>query len=162
VRRPDDPIPSPAREGVARFFSLIEDVVYVGLAALLAGSALYLLGAGAVQFARESVSLTLGENIVALLDRLLLVLMIVEVLYTVQVSFREHTLVPEPFLVVGLIAAIRRVLVITAEFGKLAELGDAAFRNAMIELALLTVMVVALVASLVLLRRRTAAVAERS
>jgi len=33
--------------------------------------------------------------------------MIVEILYTVQVSFREHALVPEPFLIVGLIVAVR-------------------------------------------------------
>jgi Phosphate-starvation-inducible E family len=41
--------------------------------------------------------------------------MVVELLYTVQVSFREHTIVPEPFLIVGLVAVIRRILVITAE-----------------------------------------------
>lgn len=40
---------------------------------------------------------------------------------TVQVSFREHALVPEPFLIVGLIAAIRRLLVLTAEFAPLLE-----------------------------------------
>jgi len=39
--------------------------------------------------------------------------MIVEILYTVQVSFSEHALVPEPFLIVGLIATIRRLLVLT-------------------------------------------------
>ena len=37
--------------------------------------------------------------IIALLDRVLLVVMLVELLYTVQVSFREHALVPEPFLI---------------------------------------------------------------
>jgi uncharacterized membrane protein (DUF373 family) len=47
---------------------------------------------------------------------LLLVMMIVELLYTVQLAFREHALVPEPFLMVGLVAATRRVLVLTAEF----------------------------------------------
>jgi hypothetical protein len=80
--------------------------------------------------------------------------MIVEILYTVQVSFREHALVPEPFLIVGLIAAIRRVLVLTAEFADILERGAEAFRNAMIELGILTVMIVALVVSLMLLRQR--------
>ena len=47
-----------------------------------------------------------------------LILLVVELLYTFQVSFREHALIPEPFLLVGLIAAIRRVLVLTAEFGQ--------------------------------------------
>jgi len=76
--------------------------------------------------------------------------MIVEILYTVQVSFREHALVPEPFLVVGLIAGIRRTLMLTAEFSELLDQGAEAFRNGMIELGL----IVGLVISLVLLRRR--------
>jgi len=88
--------------------------------------------------------------------------MFAEILYTVQVSFREHALVPEPFLVVGLIAAIRRVLVITAEFADVKD-GSAGVLNAMLlELGLLTVLSFALVVSLVMLRRRpTMPVAER-
>ena len=46
-------------------------------------------------------------------------------------------------------------MIVTAEFADLLEKGPVAFRNAMIELGLLTVMIVALVASLMLLRRRT-------
>ena len=80
--------------------------------------------------------------------------MIVELLYTVQVSFREHALVPEPFLIVGLIATVRRLLVLTAEFARFLEKGDGEFQGAMLELALLTVMIVALVVSLVILRKR--------
>ncbi|HSE93253.1 MAG TPA: phosphate-starvation-inducible PsiE family protein [Methylomirabilota bacterium] len=99
----------------------------------------------------------------ALLDRVLLILVFVEVLYTVQVSFREHALVPEPFLIVGLIAAIRRVLVLTAELAELTERGEGAFRNAIVEPGLLTALIVALVLSLVLLRRRPPhAVADRA
>jgi uncharacterized membrane protein (DUF373 family) len=78
----------------------------------------------------------------------------VEVLYTVQVSFREHALLPEPFLIVGLIAVTRRILVLTAEVKKMLETGDAAFRNGMLELGILAFLIVALVVSLVLLRRR--------
>lgn len=52
--------------------------------------------------------------------------------------------------------------VLTAEFSRLMEKGMEAVRVAMIELGILTVMVVALVVSLVLLRRRSAdLVAER-
>jgi hypothetical protein len=80
--------------------------------------------------------------------------MIVEIMYTVQVSFREHALVPEPFLIVGLVAATRRILVVTAEFADLTDKGPEVFRNAMTELGLLTVMVLVLVASLLLLKRR--------
>ena len=77
-----------------------------------------------------------------------------------QVSFREHGLVAEPFLVVGLIAAVRRILVLTAQVPKLPEASEPVFRHALIELGLLTVMVLVLVASLTLLQKRKAAPVE--
>jgi uncharacterized membrane protein (DUF373 family) len=87
-----------------------------------------------------------------LLDRILLIIIFAEVLYTVQVSFRQHLLQPGPFLVVGLIAVIRRILVLTAELPKLVKENETIFYNAMIELGLLTVLIVALVVSLRLIR----------
>ena len=143
-----------ARAVVARGFTYVEDVLYVGLGVLLAGAAIVLLADGAAMFWRALIGGEVPGRIIDLLDRILLILMIAEILYTVQVSLREHTLVPEPFLVVALIAAVRRVLIITAEFADLLEKGPVAFRNAMIELGLLTAMIVALVVSLMLLRRR--------
>jgi uncharacterized membrane protein (DUF373 family) len=134
----------------------VEDIVYVGLGLVLSGCALSLLVMGGIDFAVSLVSGHLEQRVIEILDRVLLILLIVEILYTVQVSFREHALVPEPFLIVGLIAATRRILVLTAEFKDLLEKGDEAFRNGMIELGLLAVLVVALVLSLILLRRRGA------
>jgi uncharacterized membrane protein (DUF373 family) len=150
------------RTWIAKQFTRVEDVVYVALGVLLAGCAATLLVAGAVDFFTSLLAGTLADRIVQMLDRILLVLLVVELLYTVQVSFREHTLVPEPFLIIGLIAATRRVLVLTAEFPKLLEQGNEAFRNGMIELALLALLIVALVASIVLIQKRRPAVAERS
>ena len=151
------------REWVARAFTHVEDAVYIGVGLLLAASAIALLITSGVGFVRSLLEGALAGRVVELLDQILLVFMIVEILYTVQVSFREHALVPEPFLIVGLIAVIRRVLVLTAEFGEMLERGEQVFRNAMLELTLLTVMVVALVVALVLLRRRAAtATAEKA
>jgi hypothetical protein len=150
----DDAAEGRTRRWVARGFTRIEDVVYVGLGLLLAAIAVALLGFAAVDFATRLVGGGLPGYVVQLLDRVLLVLLIVEILLTVQVSFREHALVPEPFLIVGLIAATRRILVLTAEFDKLIRDEDAVFRNSMLELGLLTVMVLVLVISLVLLRKR--------
>jgi hypothetical protein len=39
----------------------------------------------------------LPPGVIGVLDQVLLILMIVELLYTVQLSLREHVLVPEPF-----------------------------------------------------------------
>jgi uncharacterized membrane protein (DUF373 family) len=90
---------------------------------------------------------------VSVLDQLLLVLLIIELLYTVQVSLREHRLVFEPFLVVGLVSAIRRILIITAEMTKLPESSQAIFQRAMLELSVLSLMIVILVGSLIFLQR---------
>jgi uncharacterized membrane protein (DUF373 family) len=145
---------SQVRALIAHVFTWIEDLVYIGLGALLAASAVTLLVHTAVIFSHDLVAGSIPTGIVGILDKLLLVLMIVELLYTVQVSFREHALVPEPFLIVGLVAAIRRILVLTAAFAGGEGLTDFTFRVTMTELAILTVMIVAFVGSLLMLRRR--------
>ena len=151
------------RERIAQAFTQVEDVLYVGIGVLLAAGAVGLLLNAAVTFARRIGAGAIGGSIVGMLDQLLLILMMIEILYTVQLSFREHVLVPEPFVLVAMIAAVRRILVLTAEFGKLMEQGEAVFRYAMIELGLLTVMTGILVACLVGLRKRDKqAVAERA
>ena len=147
------PNAQPWRGLIAQGFVRVEDAVYVGLGTLLAAIGLGLLVAAAVAFVQALLGDTLPDRAVELLDRILLVLMIVELLYTVQISFRGHALVPEPFLIVGLIAAIRRLLVLTAEFARLLETNQGVFQGAMLELGLLTVMIVALVVSLVALKR---------
>jgi hypothetical protein len=53
--------------------------------------------------------------------------------------------VPEPFVLVALIAGVRRILVVTPELSKLVAQGEVQFRNAMIELVILTVMTLSLV-----------------
>ena len=125
----------------------------MGLGTLLGAIAVGLLVAVAVAVVQALLGNALPDRAVTLLDRILLILMMIELLYAVQVSFREHTLASEPFLIVGLIAAIRRLLVLTAEFAGLLETNKGAFQGAMLELGLLTVMIVALVVSLVALKR---------
>lgn len=158
VRKPG----SAQRVVVARAFTFFEDAVYVCLGLLLAACAAALVvgAAGALlQGLRGDAS---ALAIVNVLDRILLVLMVVELLYTVKVSFQEHALVPEPFLIVGLIAATRRILIVTAQLAVVVEKSaeETPFRHALLELALLTVMVVALVGSLLMLRRRSATPVE--
>lgn len=155
--------PQPKRAWVARAFTAVEDIAYVGLGLLLTGSSLVLLVGGMISFGQSLMAGTLETNIVSLLDRILLVLLLVELLYTVQVSFREHTIVPEPFLVVGLIAAIRRVLVLTAEFPEIQNRPAVILQSLILELVVLTLLIIALVVSLFLLRKMgTTASAERA
>ena len=68
------------RSVVARAFSWVEDVVYVGLGTLLAARALLLLGSSAVTFTKEVAGGVLAGAVIHLLDRLLLTLMIIALL----------------------------------------------------------------------------------
>lgn len=143
------------RKVVGQGLAVVEDIVYAGLGILLSVVAFALLFAALKSFATALLARSLAGQIVSLLDQLLLILLIVELLYTVQVSFREHALLVEPFLVVALIAVIRRILVLTAELPKLPEAAGAVFSHALLELALLTMMVLVLVAALIMLQRQT-------
>jgi hypothetical protein len=85
--------------------------------------------------------------------------MLVEILHTVRISIRSHILVTEPFLIVGLIATIRRILVITLNAANLTNTsnwgndGPAKLRASMLELALLGGTVIVLVISIHILRK---------
>jgi uncharacterized membrane protein (DUF373 family) len=143
----------PVRQAVVQTLSSVEDIVYVGLGLLLTIAALTLLLTTLKSVVLALWNRALGGQIVNLLDQILLILLVVELLYTVQVSFRDRGLIAEPFLVVALIAAIRRILILTAEVARLPEAGEAVFRHAMLELGVLTVMVLVLVGSLIMLQK---------
>lgn len=103
---------------------------------------------------------TVAAQTLRVLNQLLIVLMLLEILHTVRISIRSHVLVTEPFLVVGLIATIRRMLVITLEAATLTKEGAwtsegarGIFHSSMIELGLLGLIVLILVISITLLRR---------
>jgi hypothetical protein len=137
-----------------------EVAIYIILALLLSvGSLVTIVGAGQVLW-QSIVHWTVSTEILRVLDQLLLVLMLVEILHTVRITVRSHiVLAAEPFLVVGLIASIRRILVISLEMSALTKgdnwvaNGESIFHASMLELGLLVMLVLVLVLSITLLRR---------
>jgi uncharacterized membrane protein (DUF373 family) len=131
-----------------------EIVIYSVLAVLLVVTAFVTIAtAGQILWIGFS-HWTVAAQTLRVLNQLLIVLMLVEILHTVRISIRSHVLVTEPFLVVGLIASIRRILVITLEAATLAKEGASGiFHSSMIELGLLGLLVLVLVVSITLLRR---------
>lgn len=131
----------------------VEDGIYAVVGGALAiASAVLLLWTG-WQFVQSALDGLMSEAILQMLDRLLLVLMLVEIMHTVRISIGKRVLVIEPFLVVGLIAVIRRVLIVTAEQAHATSGQSAAFQMAMLELGVLTVMILALVGAIYGLRK---------
>ena len=145
--------PAQAKGVIAIGLMLVEDVVYIGLGVMLAATAFWLLGSVMWNFVSELVTRSLSGQIVGLLDQMLLVLLIIELLYTVQVSFRMHSLVAEPFLVVALIAVVRKILVLTAQIPQMPDANETAFRHEVIELSVLSAMVMVFVGSLIVLQK---------
>lgn len=60
--------------------------------------------------------------IIEIISKTLLLLMIIEILITVKISINEHILSCQPFLIIGLIAAVRRILIISIEIAYLHEM----------------------------------------
>ena len=86
-----------------------QDVVTVSVGIILIGLAGVVLVSGIVD-ALDGRWGSVSAAAPQLLDHVLLVLILVEIVYTVVLSLRAHRLVAQPFIVVGLIAVIRRIL----------------------------------------------------
>jgi uncharacterized membrane protein (DUF373 family) len=91
---------------------------------------------------------------IGLLDRVLLALMLAEILYTLVRFAREGSLEAEPFLIIGIIAAVRRILVITAESVHKVDLADPAFLAVLAELFILALSILAFAWAIRLVRFR--------
>ena len=92
-----------------------------------------------------------------ILDRILLLLIIAELLYTLRVIIDRGEIPPfscsaEPFLFIGIIAVVRRVVVITAETEALTENGRV-LTNFLLELGILALLVIAFGVAIYLIRR---------
>ena len=140
-------------------FRYVETVVYAALGGLLAVTALLALGSAGMHLWESLRDWSTSEAIFAVIERLLLVFMLIEILHTVRASMQSHTLTCEPFLIVALIASVRRMLVITLQSAEAAH--DAAwtaereiiFRSTMLELAVLGALTLVTVISIYMLRR---------
>jgi len=55
------------------------------------------------------------EAALKILDRVLLLFIIAELIYTLRISLARSQLILEPFLIIGLVAVVRRILIATAQ-----------------------------------------------
>jgi uncharacterized membrane protein (DUF373 family) len=149
------------RARASQFLHLLEAALYIIVGVLLSAAAISVLFDATGILWRGIADHALSSYGLQVLDQLLFVLVLVEFLHTVRISIRAQEILIEPFLIVGLIASVRRVLVITMQAAKLTEGGHSspemvsAFQYSMIELGLLGILVLVFVLSIYLLRRAT-------
>jgi uncharacterized membrane protein (DUF373 family) len=139
------------RARLLKMVELFEEGIYVIIAFFLLLAAVGLLiGAGRLVLQHLDLA-TITQTVVTLLDQALLVFMVAELLHTVRITLRDRSLEAEPFLIIGVIAGVRRILIITAESENIQP--GPAFEVFWVELLLLITLVLAMVIALVLWRR---------
>jgi uncharacterized membrane protein (DUF373 family) len=87
---------------------------------------------------------------IIVLDRILLALIVAELIYSLRLVMQTHQISTEPFLFIGLIATLRRILIVTADSER-PEAGPH-LTGLLIELGVLGFLVVGLAAAIFLVR----------
>ena len=124
----------------------------IALALIVGGT--ILLGVVVWEFVRDLGKGPFIAQVLELLSGLLLVFIFTELITTIRVVIARRRVVVEPFLIVGIVAAVRRLIVISAEAENL--LGTAQFRDLMLEIGILAGTVLVLGTTVLLLRIKRA------
>jgi uncharacterized membrane protein (DUF373 family) len=135
-----------------RVLLFFEDAVYWAVAVVLVA------GSGALLVAQFNTLLRLRDApaktvMLEVLDGLLLIFIFVELLYAVRSCLRSHEIVAEPFLIVGILAGIKEIVVLSVEAATLLDKG-APFARAVVEIGVLAGVVLVLALSAFVLRER--------
>ena len=133
--------------------AVTEDAIYVGIAIVLSVAAFALLVSAASGLGDLGGDVPASEVVLSILDILLLVFIVVELLFAVRVILGRREVVAEPFLVVGIIASIKEIIVLSVEAADLIGQQDK-FIHAIVEVAVLGVLVLVLALAAILLRAK--------
>ena len=136
-------------------FIKAEHWLTIGLGMILVAATLLVLTSTVVEVWESLRRWPNTDSVFTVVDKLLFVLMLVEILHTVRTAISTHTLAIEPFLIVGLIACVRRILVVTLQSSGLSSEGGpkTPFDHAMIELGVLGGLTLVLILSIYMSRR---------
>ena len=147
----------PEREPIAdpadRALRIGENIAYSVVGVMLAIGAILVLVVVAYHLVKD-VGSGVEKGVTSALDGLLLVFILLELLAGVRATMKEKKLVAEPFLIVGIIASIKEIVVLTLESKEIYVSDDPAFENAMIEIGVLSGVILLLALASYLVRRK--------
>ncbi len=135
-----------------KVLGFLEDAVYWAIAVVL------IIGSIALLIAQFNTMLRLRATpastvMLEILDGLLLIFIFVELLYAVRSCLRSHEIVAEPFLIVGILAGIKEIVVLSVEAATLLDKGPN-FARAVVEIGVLGAVVLVLAVAAFVLRER--------
>jgi uncharacterized membrane protein (DUF373 family) len=128
-----------------------ENVVYLAVAVILVVLAAVVLGSTVVKLT-DLPDLGVISTAAEVLDLLLLVFIVVELLYAVRTTLAERELLAEPFLLVGIIASIKEIVVLSVKAPD--YVGTDKLDDTIWLIGVLTLTIVALAVSTLLMRRK--------
>jgi|GEM_PF-726789 len=138
---PDDPEPPTEATSLLRAIRIVEQGIAALVILVLIVGVLLVLWNVAVQMAAGFRTGLDDYGLTQLLSQALLALMIAEIISSVSSLFERRVLDAIPLLVIGIIASIRRLLVISAEAANFVAEGQPVPNSMLIELGILTVSV---------------------
>jgi uncharacterized membrane protein (DUF373 family) len=144
-----DALPNERLDAIA---AIAETVLYALAGLVLVAGGFILVGKAAYDFLTGAFDEGVLEAARLALDTLLLTFIFIELFSAVRLTLHEQRLVAEPFLLVGIIAAIKE-LVLLSGTEELRERGFEQFRNGMIEIGVVVGVVLVLSICTLLLRR---------
>jgi uncharacterized membrane protein (DUF373 family) len=134
-----------------RVLAVAEHIIYFFVALALIVPIVILFVSAAMSMLQVS-EVGILQTVLAILDRVLLVFILVELLDTIRIIRREHgIIIAEPFLLVGLIAVVRRILFVTSQIEQARGTGE--FERLLSELGVMAGLVVVLTIALFFVQR---------
>ena len=131
--------------------AVAEHIIYYFVALTLIVPIVMLFVSAAMSILQAS-EVGILQTVLAVLDRVLLVFILVELLDTIRIIRQERgIIIAEPFLLVGLIAVVRRILLVTAQIEQ--ATGTEEFQRLLTELGVMAGLVVVLTIALVFVQR---------
>ncbi len=144
---------------VIGLLQVAEDIVHYVVAIVLVSVAGVVL-IHSVGDAFDSGHDTFAEQVTSVINSILFVIIVMEILRTVVAHFDDAGLQLKPFLIIGIISAVRHILTVGAQVSLGGSHDPEAFRQTQVELGVNAAVVMALVLGLVLVWRSEAAAAN--
>ena len=138
---------------VSRTLRMAENAVYCVISLVLFAAAMVLLvEAGYHLF--TTLPVDVSEAIQDTLDTLLLVFILVELLSATRETMNQRKIVAEPFLLVGIIASIKEVVVLGIGAKEAVGKDKEAFESSMLGIGTITALLLVLSIAILLVRRK--------
>ncbi|MHB8191322.1 MAG: phosphate-starvation-inducible PsiE family protein [Ferrimicrobium sp.] len=125
---------NPASRAVSNAISVVETIIYFAIAIVIAAMALETLYQALQGTIQVNLALNVTAELVSVLNEVLFVIILLELLGTVLEHLKRGGFQLRPFLIIGIVSSVRRILVIGAQLSTLSGHSNNVFHRELLEL----------------------------